>query len=46
MAHFALTLESMLTRVILPDKDLPIFMKMMQDKLGLGSAQEGIANRL
>jgi hypothetical protein len=41
-----LTLESLLTRVILPDKDRPIFLKGMQGKLGLGSAQERIADRL
>jgi hypothetical protein len=44
--HFGLTLESLLTRVILPDKDQPIFIKMMQEKLGMGSAQEQIADRL
>lgn len=46
VAHFGLTLESLLTRVILPEKDQPIFIEMMQEQLGLGSAQERIADRL
>ncbi|HJN09980.1 MAG: hypothetical protein QGG09_09595, partial [Pirellulaceae bacterium] len=46
VALFGLTLDSFLTRVILPEKDRPIFLKLMQEKLGPGSAQEQIANRL
>jgi len=46
VAHFSLTLESLLTRVILPERDRPLFVKMLQEKLGLSSAQEQIANRL
>jgi hypothetical protein len=46
IAHFGLTLESLLARVVLPDEDRPIFVRMMQEKLGLGSAQEPIAGRL
>jgi hypothetical protein len=46
VAYFRLTLESLLTRVILPAKDQPIFIKLMQNKLGLRSAQEQIADRL
>jgi hypothetical protein len=46
VAHFGLTVESLLTRVILPDKDRPIFIRMMQEKIGLGSPQERIADRL
>jgi hypothetical protein len=46
VAHFGLTLESLLTRVILPERDRPIFVKLMQEKLGLASAQEPIADRL
>jgi hypothetical protein len=46
VAHFGLTLDSLLTRVILPDRDKPIFVKMMQDKLALSSAQEQIADHL
>jgi hypothetical protein len=46
VAHFGLTLESLLTRVILPEQDQPTFIRLMQDKLGLSSAQEQIADRL
>ena len=46
MAHFDLTLESLLTRVILPERDRPIFIRMMQEKLGLSSDREPIADRL
>ena len=46
VAHFGLTLESLLTRVILPERDRPLFIKLMQERLGLGSAQEPIAGRL
>ena len=46
VAHFSLTLDSLLTRVILPDRDQPIFLKMMREQLGLSSTQEPIADRL
>jgi hypothetical protein len=46
VAYFGLTLDSLLTRVILPEKDQPIFLQLMQEKLGLGSAQERIADHL
>ena len=46
VVHFGLTLESLLTRVVLPDRDKAIFVNMMQDKLGLTSAQEQIAHHL
>jgi hypothetical protein len=46
VAFFGLTLESLLARAVLPEKDRPIFVKMMQEKLGLSSAQERIAERL
>ena len=46
MAHFGLTWESLLTRVILPERDRPLFVKLMQAKLGLSSAQEQIADHL
>jgi hypothetical protein len=46
VAHFGLTLESLLTRVILPERDRPIFTMLMQEKLGLRSAKEPIADRL
>ena len=46
VAYFDLTLESLLTRVILPEKDQPIFVNMMKEKLGLTSAKEPIASHL
>jgi hypothetical protein len=46
VAHFGLTLESLLTRVILPEQDRRLFIKLMQERLGLSSAQEQIADRL
>lgn len=46
VAFFGLTLESLLTRVVLPEKDRPIFLKLMQEKLGLGSGVEKIAVHL
>jgi hypothetical protein len=46
VAFFGLTLESLLTRMILPEKDQPILLKWMQEKLGLASAREQIADRL
>ncbi len=46
MVHFGLTLDSLLTRVILPERDRPIFIKLMREKLGLHSAHEPIAEHL
>ena len=46
VAYFGLTLESLMTKLILPERDQPIFIKMMQEKLGLNSAQEPIAKHL
>ncbi len=46
VAHLGLTLESLLTRIILPDRDQPLFVRRMQEKLGLGGTQEPIAGRL
>ena len=43
---FNLTLDSLLKRVILPERDKPIFVKMMQEKLGIESTTEQIANHL
>jgi hypothetical protein len=40
---FNLTLDSLLERVILPERDKPIFVKMMQEKLGIESTAEPIA---
>jgi hypothetical protein len=44
--HFNLTLDSLLERVILPEKDKPIFIQMMQDKLGMKATSEQIADCL
>jgi hypothetical protein len=46
VAHFGLSLESLSTKVILPERDRPIFFELVQDKLGLRSAREPIADRL
>ena len=46
VAYFDLTLASLMTRLILPEKDQPIFVKEIQDKLGLSSPQEPIAKHL
>ncbi len=46
VAHFGLTLESLLTRVILPERDQPLFVKLMHAKLGLSSAAEPLVDRL
>lgn len=46
VAFFGLTLDSLLTRMILPEKDRPIFVRLMQKKLGLGSTQAQIATHL
>ena len=46
VAYFGLTLESLLKRVVLPDRDEPIFLTMMQDQLGLKSGHEPLAERL
>ena len=44
--YLDLTLDSLLTRVILPDRDRPIFVQMMQEKLGLKSTTDRIADHL
>jgi hypothetical protein len=46
VAFLGLTLESLLARVIFPERDQPMFVKLMQQKLGLSSLQEPLANRL
>jgi hypothetical protein len=46
VAYFDLTLDSLLTRVILPDRDMPIFVQMIQEKLGLKSTTDRIADCL
>ena len=46
VAYLGLTLESLMNRVILPEKDQPIFARLIQEKLGLNSPQEPIASHL
>lgn len=46
VAFLGLTLDLSLDRLILADKDKPIFVEMMREKLGLGSAQARIADYL
>ncbi|MEJ7590918.1 MAG: hypothetical protein WKF77_05170 [Planctomycetaceae bacterium] len=46
VAFFSLTLDSLLTRIILPEKDRPIFLKMMREKLGVDSGSKLIAENL
>jgi len=46
VAFFGLTLDSLLTRVVLPDRDRSLFIEMMQEKLGLQSGGESIADHL
>ena len=43
---FDLTLDSLLERVVLPERDRPIFVKMMQDKLGMKAKTDQIADYL
>ncbi len=43
---FNLTLDSLLERVVLPERDRPIFVKMMQDKLGMKAKTDQIADYL
>jgi hypothetical protein len=44
--YFALTLDSLLTRVIVPEKDKPILMHALQEKLGMESTADCIAEYL
>ena len=43
---FDLTLDSLLERVILPERDRPICVRMMQEKLGIKTTTEQIADYL
>ena len=43
---FKLTLDSLLERVVLPEKDRTIFVRMMQDKLGMKAKTDQIADYL
>ena len=46
VAHFGLTLDSLLTMVVLPERDRPLLVKLMREKLGLRTGQEQIADHL
>jgi len=46
VAYFKLSLESLLTQVVLPAKDQPIFLEMMQQRLGLDTIQQPLAEKL
>jgi hypothetical protein len=46
VAYFDLTLESLLTRVRLPERDLPIFVTLTTKQLGLTSPKEPLVDRL
>lgn len=46
VAYLELSLASLLTRVILPPRDEPIFVKMIMQKLGLSSVHEQLAEYL
>jgi hypothetical protein len=41
-----LTLEKLLKVLVLPPQDEPIFIELMQERLGLNSTQDRIAERL
>jgi len=44
--HFNLTLDSLLERVILPERDKPIFVQLMLEKLGMKTTADMIADHL
>lgn len=44
--YFHLTLETLLTRIVMPPQDEAIFIRMMMDQLGLTSPQEPLAPML
>jgi hypothetical protein len=46
VAYFGLTLDSLLTRVVLPERDRPLLAELMREKLGLRTGQEPIADHL
>ena len=46
VAFLGLTLDSLLSRVILPARDRPVFVRMMQEKLGVRSPAERLAEYL
>jgi hypothetical protein len=44
--YFGLTLDTLLTRVVLPERDRPILVSMMQEKLRMKSTQDRLADCL
>ena len=42
--YFDLTLDSLLTKVIVPEKDRPILVEAMQEKLGMKSTADRLAD--
>jgi hypothetical protein len=44
--YFKLTLDSLLTRVILPDQDIPVLVNAIQQELGLESPSDRLADYL
>jgi len=46
VTYFGLTLDSLLTRVVLPERDRLLLAKLMREKLGLTTGQEQIADHL
>ena len=44
--YFDLTLDSLLTRVIVPEKDKPILVRELQERLGLKSTADRLADYL
>ena len=44
--YFDLTLDTLLTRVVLPDREKPVFVRTMQEKLGMKSTQDRLADYL
>jgi hypothetical protein len=44
--YFDLTLDAVLTRVFLPEREEPMFVRVMQEKLGLKSTQDRLADYL
>lgn len=46
VAYFKLSLESLLNQVILPAQDQPLFLEMMQHRLGLDSMEQPLAGKL
>ena len=46
VAYFGLTLESLMNKLILPERDQAIFVRLMQEKLGVTSAKEQIVAHL